>query len=428
MLLRKAADIVLLDLHGAMVTQSLDDGEGELLRRIRAVDAEVPIGVALDFHTNLTPAMVENADVITGYRTYPHIDMYETGERCLKSVLRMLAGEARPRMMWGTLPIISATIRHSPSQEPMKTPMDMAIAAEASGQVLNASLFGGFPFADIPHVSLSSVVVHDGDPNVATELQTAMLSSAWQNRAGFRFQAEPLETTISKAKTLSEGPVVIGDYGDTSGAGGAMDDVSVVREMRRQELHDIAVSPIWDPEALAAMKSAGIGATLTLPIGGKTDAPSIGMRGRPLELSGQVKAITDGRFLIEGDMMAGFPVNLEGTAVFDTGDIEIIVSGARSEPYTPQYFTHAGIDPTRKRYVVVKSRQHFRAAFSPIARHILMAGGCGICRDEFEKIPYEKLQRPIYPLNPDLHLGFCYEIRTMNCSICVNPVGRNSPT
>lgn len=397
----EGCDAVLLDLHGAMVTDSYDDGEGELLRRIRAVNAEVPIGVALDFHANLTRDMVESATVITGYRTYPHIDMYETGERCGRTIMKHLDGAVEPRLTWGTLPIMTAMLCQAPDREPMKSPMDLAIAAEAEGQVLNASVFGGFPLADIPHVSLSTVIVTDDDPAAGEELRDEILAEAWRGRAGFVFQPEPLDVTIGKAKAISEGPVVIADYGDNAGAGGQMDDVSVVREILRQGLSDVAVGPVWDPQALSAMKAAGLGATVTLAIGGKTDSPALGIAGEPLELTGTVKTITDGTFRLEGDMMAGFPVNLDGSAVLDTGAIEIIVSGGRSEPYALQYFTHAGIDPRAKHYVVVKSRQHFRAGFEPMARHILMAGGQGVCREEFSAMPYTRLTRPIYPLDPD---------------------------
>ena len=394
-------DAVLLDLHGAMVTESFDDGEGELLQRIRSINAGVPIGVALDFHTNLTDQMVENATVITGYRTYPHIDMYETGARCGRTMLGLLKGDLQPSMVWGRLPLMTAMLCQAPQREPMNTPMEMAIAAEAAGQVLNASVFGGFPLADIPHVSLSSLIVTDGQREKGEALCHDILTAAWQGREGFVFHPEPLSATIARAKAIEEGPVVIADYSDNSGAGGQMDDMSVTREILRQGLTNVAVGPVWDAEALAQMRAAGLGAEVTLAVGGKTDSPSLGIKGAPLTLTGRVKSLTDGRFRLEGDMMAGFPVNLEGTGVLDTGPLEIIVSGGRSEAYAPQYFTHAGIDPTRKRYLVVKSRQHFRAGFEGMARHILMAGGKGVCREEFAEMPYHHLTRPIYPLDPE---------------------------
>ena len=396
-------DAVMLDLHGAMVTESHDDGEGELLRRLRAVAPDVPIAVALDFHSHLTDAMVDNATVITGYRTYPHVDMYETGQRCATTLLDCLARDVRPHMRWGALPIISHCIRQSPAQHPMKDVMDMAVAAEADGSVLNASVFGGFPYADIPHVSLSAVVVSpddDGDGN-GSRLLDGLLALAWAHRDGFVYTPEPLEDAVAFAGSLDSGPVVLADHGDNSGAGGAADDMSAIREMLRQGLDDIAAGPIWDPDAVAALHAAGIGAEVTLEIGGKTDSPAIGLAGAPLSLTGRVANLTDGRFTIDGPMMTGFTVNLGPTAVLDTGALELVVSTRRCEPYDLCYLTHAGIDPARKKYLLLKSRLHFRAGFAPIARHIVPVTTAGVCSEAIAEFPFRRLRRPIYPLDPD---------------------------
>ena len=158
---RGGCDAVFLALHGAMVAEHVDDGEGELLRRIRAVAPTVPIAVGLDFHSHMTAAMVDNATVIAGYCTYPHVDMGDTGQRAGRTMMRALRGEIEPVMVWGSLPMMTSTLVHTPSRQPMKDVMDMAMAAEASGAVLNASVFGGFPHSDIPHISLSAVVVCD---------------------------------------------------------------------------------------------------------------------------------------------------------------------------------------------------------------------------------------------------------------------------
>jgi microcystin degradation protein MlrC len=359
-------DAVLLDLHGAMVTESSDDGEGELLRRIRRVAPDTPVAVALDFHTNLTAAMVENATVITGYRTYPHVDMYETGERAGRTLLRALNGEAAPRMAWGALPMMTHMILQTPARQPMKDVMDQAIAAEAEGQVLNASVFGGFPLADIPHVSLSALVVSDGPDPAAETLLRDMLGLAWQRRAEFVFAPETLEDSIAFAKTLGDGPVVLADHGDNCGAGG----------------------------------QSGLGAEVSLPVGGKSDAPAMELKGAPLELSGRVAALTDGTFTITGPMMTGFTVTIGRTAVVDTGPAQVVISSHRCEPYDLGVFSHAGIDPTKKKYILIKSRQHFRAGFEPIAKHIVLVAGPGVCSSDYGAFPFRKLRRPIYPLDP----------------------------
>jgi microcystin degradation protein MlrC len=393
-------DAVLLDLHGAMVTESSDDGEGELLRRIRRVAPDTPVAVALDFHTNLTAAMVENATVITGYRTYPHVDMYETGERAGRTLLRALNGEAAPRMAWGALPMMTHMILQTPARQPMKDVMDQAIAAEAEGQVLNASVFGGFPLADIPHVSLSALVVSDGPDPAAETLLRDMLGLAWQRRAEFVFAPETLEDSIAFAKTLGDGPVVLADHGDNCGAGGQSDNMAVLREALQQGLTDLVAGPVWDPEAVEVLFEAGLGAEVSLPVGGKSDAPAMELKGAPLELSGRVAALTDGTFTITGPMMTGFTVTIGRTAVVDTGPAQVVISSHRCEPYDLGVFSHAGIDPTKKKYILIKSRQHFRAGFEPIAKHIVLVAGPGVCSSDYGAFPFRKLRRPIYPLDP----------------------------
>src|SRR5215475_6383849 len=178
----KGCDAVLLALHGAMVSEEHDDGEGELLNRLRRIAPDVPIAVALDFHTQMTDAMVKGANIMTGYRTYPHIDMADTARRAGRTLVRALAGEVEPKMVWGRRPIMSSSLVHTPSREPMKTLMGMASAAEDSGEMLNASVFGGFPQADIPHLALSSVIVCDKRTAEGEILLNKILDTAWEKR------------------------------------------------------------------------------------------------------------------------------------------------------------------------------------------------------------------------------------------------------
>lgn len=219
----KGCDAVLLALHGAMVTETYDDGEGELLTRIRKVAPDVPIAVALDFHAQMTEAMVKGATVITGYRTYPHIDMAETARRAGRTLLRAMAGEVRPVMIWGSRPIMSSTLMHTPSREPMKSLMGLANEAEDGGVVLNASVFGGFPQADIPHLALSSVFVCDGRTAEGETILNRILDRAWERRAEFLFRPETLAAQVGHAKSLKGGPIVMADHGDNTASGGTQD-------------------------------------------------------------------------------------------------------------------------------------------------------------------------------------------------------------
>ncbi|HUC63931.1 MAG TPA: M81 family metallopeptidase [Stellaceae bacterium] len=395
----KGCDAALLDLHGAMVTASFDDGEGELLRRIRALAPGLPIAVALDFHTNLTAAMVENATVITGYCTYPHIDMYETGKRAGRTLLRALRREVTPVMAWDSRPMLTHMLRQTPAAQPMKDIMDRAMALEGRGEVLNASVFGGFPLADIPHVGLSAVIVTNRNARGAAMFCAELLDEAWRRRADFVFSSEPMAESLARAKTLPDGPIVLVDHGDNAGAGGNQDIMTVIAEVIRQGFDDVAAGPIWDPEAVARLIEAGVGTTLTLAVGGKTDMPALGLKGEPLTLTGTVRRITDGRYRITGPMMTGMLVDLGRCAVLDTGRVELVISEKRWEPYDIGCFTHCGIDPARKRYVLIKSRQHFRAGFEPLAKHIVLVAGPGVCSSDYALFPFQKLRRPIYPLD-----------------------------
>ena len=397
----QGCDAVLLDLHGAMVTESFDDGEGELLKRIRQISPNVPIAVALDFHANLSKEIIDNCTVLDGYRTYPHVDMYETGQRATQSLFQIIHNKRPTKMVWRRLPMLTHMIKQTPLQQPMKDIMQMAVHSADSGEVMNASVFGGFPLADIPHAAFSAVTVELAENNVGESLVDEICRLAWRRREDFVFKPEPFETSIAYAKRLADYPVVIADHGDNTGAGGSADDLSVLKEMLEQGLTDIVAGPFWDPETVATMIEAGQGAEVTLQVGGKTQAPAIDQTGCSLTVTGRIATVTDGRFTITGPMQTGLEVNLGRTVVLRTQAMELLLSESRSEPYDLGCFTHAGVDPSQKRYILIKSRQHFRASFESIARHIVLAAGPGVCSSDYAQFPFKHLARPIYPIDPE---------------------------
>ena len=201
-------------------------------------------------------------------------------------------------MVWHSLPILTHLNRQTPLQQPMKDIMDRAIAAEASGEVLNASVFGGFPLADIPCVGLHGVVVVDGDRATGERLLHELMSTAWERRADFVFEIEPFEASVARAEDLVGGPVLLADHGDVAGSGGSTDVMAVLAEAIRQGLDDMCAGPICDPQTVAHMVDAGLGAAVTLELGGKVSFPAIGLAGRSLRLAGRVRNITDGRFTV----------------------------------------------------------------------------------------------------------------------------------
>ncbi|MFT4066495.1 M81 family metallopeptidase [Paraburkholderia sp.] len=396
----EGCDAVLLDLHGAMVTESLADPEGELVRRIRDVAPDVPIGAALDFHANLSETFVRHVDAIAGYQTYPHVDIYETGERAARTLVAMLRGDAKPVVLWRALPMLTDMLRQTPAGQPMKDIVERAKAAERAGDVLNATVFGGFPLADVPHVALSIVVVADASRVAAArELVDELATMAWQRRADFIYPPESLDVSLDRAQRFDDGPVLLVDHGDNCGAGGPTDVMTVLREVLARGMRDVVAGPFWDPQTVDALFDAGVGATLTVDVGGRTDMPAIGLKGEPLRLTGRVRTLTDGTYTVTGPMFTGMRLSLGRTAVFEVDGSKIVVCEKPQEPFDAGVFTHANIDLEHCRTILIKSRQHFRAGFESIARHIVMVAGPGVCSSDYAAFPYRRLRRPIYPLD-----------------------------
>ncbi|MGH8850885.1 MAG: M81 family metallopeptidase [Casimicrobiaceae bacterium] len=408
---RAGCDAALLDLHGAMVIEDCDDAEGEIVRRLRAIAPRLPIAVTLDYHTNLSAELVANATVITGYKTYPHVDMREVGRLAGAILLRAMAGEVEPVMAWGWLPLLASVMRHAPEDGPSGDILRYAREMERSGKVLAATLLPSFPHADTPYTGVSAIVVADakrGGAAAAREVCDRMLGVAWERRAEYAFAAPPLAESVAAARELgagrAAGPVLLIDHCDNCGSGGAQDVMTVVAEILRQRLSDVAIAPIRDPEAVATMIAAGTGNPVTLALGGHTDMPAIGRKGEPLAVSGRVGAITDGEFTITGPMYTGIRTFLGRTAVLDIDNagakVEIVVTERAHEPMDVGVFTHCGIDPRRRRYLMLKSRIHYRAGFKPIAAHIVECAGVGVTNADLSVYRYRKLTRPIFPLDP----------------------------
>jgi microcystin degradation protein MlrC len=395
-------DAVMLDLHGAMVTRTYDDAEGELLRRIRRIAPTTPIAVALDMHANVYGAMVENADIIAGYHSYPHIDMDTTAERAGRGLLQMLAGAATPTMVWGNAPMLPHVMRQGTDDFPNAALQARAREMEHAG-ALAVSLFTGFPHADIEQAGLSVVVVTDGDRSQAERWRDELLDAAWRDREAFVYRPEPLAESMARAKTLAQapgaGPVILLDHYDNTASGGTMDTTDVLREILRAGLEDVAVFGIFDPAAVKELVRAGVGAEVTVELGGKQPMPAIKRQSAPLTVTGRVKLISDGRFPATVAMSRGLTMNMGTTVVLSTGKVDIVVISRHVEPYDPGCFTSVGIDPTQRRYLMLKSRIHYRVGFRNIGKAFVECAGVGVCTSDYSELDFKRVRRPIYPLD-----------------------------
>jgi microcystin degradation protein MlrC len=397
-------DAMLLDLHGAMVTRSYEDGEGELLRRIREVAPEIPIGVALDMHANLYPAMVEHATVIAGFQTYPHIDMDATGLRAGRALFRLLAGEVNPTMSWGNAPMLPHVMRQGTDDSPNKELQQRVAQMETEGALV-ASLFTGFPHADIHNAGLSVVVVTDDDPALAERWRDELLDQAWQDRQAFVYQAEPLQQSVARAASLAssladgKGPVLLLDHYDNTASGGTMDTTEVLAEILRQGLDDVAVFGFYDPAAVALMQVAGVGNQVTVSLGARQPMAALEIQSKPLQLTGTVKLISDGRFPATVAMSRGLTMNMGTTAVLRVGGVEIVVISRHIEPFDPGCLRSVGIEPTARRFLMLKSRIHYRVGFTPLVAAVVECAGVGVCTSDYSQVRFENVRRPIFPLD-----------------------------
>jgi microcystin degradation protein MlrC len=349
-------------------------------------------------HANLFPGMARTATTLAGYQTYPHVDMYETGLRAARPIFSLLAGNAKPTLAFGHRPMLPHVMRQSSLDSPNREIQARAKEMETDG-ALCATFFVGFPHADIPYAGVSAVVVTDDDWALATRYSEELLDMAWSARSKFVYVPEPLEVSLKKAKEKSSGPVVLLDHYDNCASGGTMDTMTVLGAILDAGLEDAAAFAICDPRAVEQMRDAGTGARVTLDLGGKSDMPALGLKGAPRSVSGTVKRLFEGQYRNEGPMARGERVDMGLTAVLDTGKVEIVVISRQVEPYDIAPWRHLGIEPRAKRYLMLKSRVHWRAGLGPIAQSVIECAGTGVCTSDYSQLGFRRVRRPVFPLD-----------------------------
>lgn len=394
-------DALFMELHGAMVTQSLEDGDGPLLQRLRALDPDLPIALSLDFHGNVTADMVSAPTSVVAYKTFPHLDMKETGIRTGEITLAAMADKVQPVRVWGNIPLLVHMQRMNTSDQPLKDLMQMAVDAEKIPGVLAVSILPGFPLADTREAGLSCVVVTDGDEALGIEIRNKILKHAWAHRADYTIEPEPLEVSVAKAKALDGGPWMLLDVADTCNSGGGLDSVSLLQEMERQGLSDVAAAPVCDPAAVQELMAAGTGAMVEISLGEKIPTPSVPGKREPWRIKGRVGPVHDDDLIVEGPVFTGTRQRIGPAVSFETETMQIVVTSGRAEPLDPGIFRCVGINPFDKKYIVLKSRMQCKPAFLPHCKGFLDCNAFGVTTSDYRLFDYRNLRRPIYPFNPD---------------------------
>jgi microcystin degradation protein MlrC len=396
-------DGVILGIHGAMALEHNDDGEGPLITAVRElVGPDIPIIAPLDLHTNLSDEMLAEANAFIGYKEYPHVDMRETGQAAMQLLIRTVKGEVKPVMAHVRVPLIAPNQSMVTTwQSALKKVIDRAVEIESEPGVLSATVLGGFPFSDVPFTGVATIVVADGDKSLAQRYANELAQMAWDLREEFTIHPTPIADAIAEAMAGEPGSVyVLADISDSGASGTAGDGTAVLKGLLEASARSAAVAQIMDREAIAACIEAGVGATVTLMVGGKHD----GLHGEPVEVTGMVRLIHEGRFPMGGVMGAGTTASRGKTVVLEIngpGGIELQLTDLRGHPNDLNFFRAFGIEPTERRILVLKSAAHFRAAFEPIATKVIEVDAPGISSPKLDTFDYKALRRPVYPLDKD---------------------------
>ncbi len=391
-------DAVVLGLHGAMVAHGYDDVEGDILERTREIVGDkCVIGVELDPHCHLTLRRLRNANLIVLYKEFPHTDVVDRAEELLTLVLRTVRGEIKPVMSVYDCRQIGSY----PTQFPlMRAFVDKLYALEGKDGILSVSVAHCFPYADVPELSGRILVIADGDKAKADALATKLGEEFVSMRGKTMPEFFTVEEGVRVAMEAPEGPIVIAEPSDNAGGGAPSDNTTILRELIARGAQSAAVGPIWDPVAVALCFDAGEGARFPLRFGGKIGPAS----GIPIDAIVEVTKLATNCWQDFGPSR----VPLGDCAAVKVNGVEAVLITKRTQAFGLDLFRNVGIEPTQRKILVCKSTNHFAAAFGPIAKRVIYVDSDAPLSRDYRKIPFTKVQRPIWPLDEHTEPGLIF--------------------
>lgn len=391
-------DAILLPQHGAAVSVPFPDADGEFVRRVRElVGPDVPIGLALDMHGNISRQMVENADITTVYQTNPHIDAYEQALLCARLTLRLVRGEIRPCSALATPPLLVNILNQGTSDHPMSDLLRLADAQRTRPGVLSVSVVEGYPYSDVAEMGMSFIAVTDNDKALAEDIVRHLAEAAWSMRAALNGGGTAIDEALLRAASAPEGPVVLFDVGDNVGGGSPGDSTLILHAARRLGVSGM-LQALADAAAVQACEAAGVGGRIEIAVGGKTDE----RHGAPFAIGGVVRALSDGRYEETGPTHAGFRFFNDGpsAAVHTDDGFTLVLITRPGGSMSLQQFRTLGIEPTESAIVVAKGVHSPRPAMEPIARAMIWVATPGVTTADLSTFVYRHRRVPIYPLDP----------------------------
>lgn len=395
--LLKEIDAIYLSLHGAMVVEGINDVEGDLLEDVRKYFPETPLGITLDLHGNISRKTVELSNIMVSYKTYPHTDQYETGQKCLNLLLKYMNKEIEPRNYYIKPPLMLPSMNMMTSTGPMADIVNEARRLETSNNVFNISVFGGYPYSDVEDVGFSIVVTSNKNYGSPSSILEELSQMAWQKRHEFIIKLPSAEEAVEEALIADEKTVALVDVSDNPGSGGFADTTLLLKTMLLKQVNNAAFAFISDAEAVEKAVNAGVGSSIALELGGKVSS----FYGDPVTIKGVVRTISDGIYYNKGPWNTGIKVNFGRTVVISTEGIDILVSEGCQSPNDPEVFRRNGLEPTSYKILALKAKNHFRVGFKDIVTRVIPLDAPGIASLDLQNFSYKNVPRPIFPLDID---------------------------
>ncbi len=397
-------DGVLLANHGAAASEEFPDADGEIATRVRGlVGPSVPVGMALDMHGNISPAMIRQTDVVTIYRTNPHLDARRRAYECAELVFRTARGQIQPRQWLETPPLVINIVKQFTGEEPMKSLVDDSLRTQSESGILSTSLAQGYPYADVTEMGMSFLAIADGDLDLARSRSRRMANLAWKRRAEMNVPVPGVSDALAIATAHYyanpfDGPVVLMDVGDNIGGGSSADSTVILREAQRLGVGGF-LQTLFDPAAVRRCVAAGVGSTIEILVGAKTD----NLHGTPVQVRGRVTRLSDGRYEDTRPTHGGYRYFDSGTtAVLETEDGHTLVLTSHRDGNTSREQMYSvGVWPERYRVVVAKGVVSPRPAYAPIASRIVLVNTPGVTTADLSSFNYRHRRRPLYPFEPE---------------------------
>lgn len=392
--LEEDVDGLFLIMHGAMVADSFLDVEGELLQRIRdRFGYDIPLAMTIDLHANISSQMVKLVDIIVGYDTYPHIDMFERAEEALGLLADTIEGRVKPMRALSKSRMLVVPQSMLTHEGVMKELMDEAFAMEKLPNVMNVTVAGGFPYSDVPDAGMAFVVTTNNDVKLADQLAQRIAHLAWEKKTKFQVTFMSPNEAVRKAIEQSAGPVILTEGSDNVGGGAPADATHLLALLKDTSVKTLIV--IRDVEAALKAHEIGVGGEFDEKIGGKSDD----LHGEPVPIKGKIRLLFDGVYNHVGPYMTGQRMEMGRTAVIESEKLTVVLTENRTPPWDLGHISSVGLWPEDYHIIVVKSAIAWQAAFGPYAQSVIHVDTPGCCTANLKNLSYNQVKRPIDPLD-----------------------------